>query len=180
MATIAAVTHNFPSFLSADRHDGIGAGLSAALPLGGLVAAYGAAEAFGIQPVLHAPLGLPEWTGALALAISLPLWGAARWIVAEHGDEGRAAGWWIVALMVGAILAPFLLTIADPFMSTVVSMLLMLIGLAAAGRAANVSGRAALLVLPGVAWLGLGAVLGFGVVAGGWSPPFAVTQGAEA
>ena len=180
MATIAAVTHNFPSFLDADRHDGIGAGLSAALPLVGLVAAYGAAEVLGIQPVLHAPLGLPEWTGALALAISLPLWGTARWIVAEHGHEGRVAGWWIVALMIGAILAPFLLTVADPFMSTLVSMVLVLIGLAAAGRAAAVSGRATLLVLPGLAWLGLGAVLGFGVVAGGWSPPFAITQGDDA
>jgi tryptophan-rich sensory protein len=180
MATFTAVTHNFSSLLDADRHDGIGAGLSAALPLMGLVVAYGAAEAMGVQPVLHAPLGLPEWTGALALAISLPLWGAARWLVAEHGHEGRAAARWIVALMVASILAPFMLTVADPFMSTVVSMVLMLIGLAAAGRAASVSGRACLLVLPGLAWLGLGAVLGFGVVAGGWSPPFAVTQDGDA
>ncbi|UJW87394.1 hypothetical protein [Devosia sp. SL43] len=164
------------SALDADRHDLLGLVLSAALPLAVFMIANGVAELNGVLPLYFAPFGLPGWVGAALHIGSLPLFGIARWMVAERGQAGRSAGWWLVALMAGTIAFPFVVLPLDALMLSIVSMSLLLLGVSAAVRTALVSTRAALVMLPGLAWMGLSAFVGLSFVAG-WSPPFALTHG---
>ena len=175
MATIAA--HSRPALWSfdADRRDYVGMALSAALPLAVFIIVNGLADFNNAVPLFFAPFGLPGWVGAALYLGALPLFGAARWLVAREGAQGRIAGWWIVALMAGAIVFPFLANAFDALALSIVSMLLVLVGVAAAGRAALVSRLAALLMLPGLLWLGFSALVGLSFVAA-WSPPFALTN----
>jgi len=151
-------------------------GLSAALPMAGYFAADVLGDALGITPVIATPLGLPEWTVAAAMMVSLPMWGVARWLVGLRGSDGRSASRWIVALIAGVILLPFALSFANPFMASLLSMLVLLTGVIAAMRAAALSGPATLLLAPGLIWFGLGSLIGFTTLAGGWSPPFALVD----
>ena len=175
MATITA--HSRPALwsLDADRRDYFGLVLSAGLPLAAFVIANGMAKLGGFVPLFFSPFGLPGWMGAALYLGALPLFGAARWLVAREGMEGRIAGWWIVALMAGAVVFPFLATPLDSLALSIASMLLILLGVAAAGRAAKVSPLAAMLMLPGLLWLGFSALVGLSFVAA-WSPPFALTN----
>lgn len=165
------------SVFDADRQDVLGVVLSAGLPLAGLVIVHAGAEAAGLASfIIPAPFGLPAWMGMAALLVMLPMWGIARWLVARHGHEGHVAGWWVVALMAAVIIAPFAMAAVDVLMASMVSMLLLLTGIIAAARTAALSGPAAALLLPGIIWTGAGALVGFSIVAGGWSPPFALTE----
>lgn len=178
MATSGAISLPVPpapSILDADRHDMLGLVLSAALPLAVFVIANGVAELNGMLPLFFSPFGLPGWLGGALHIGSLPLFGIARWMVAERGQAGRIAGWWLVALMAGTIAFPFLVMPLDSLMLSIVAMTLLLIGLSAAVRTAAVSKIAALVMLPGLAWMGLSAFVGLSFVAG-WSPPFALTH----
>lgn len=166
------------SMLDADRHDLLGLVLSAALPLAVFVIANGVAERNGMLPLFFSPFGLPGWLGGALHIGSLPLFGIARWMVAERGPAGRNAGWWLVALMAGTIAFPFMVLPLDSLMLSIVSMTLLLVGLSAAARTAMVSKHAALVMLPGLAWMGLSAFVGLSFVAG-WSPPFALTHSSQ-
>jgi tryptophan-rich sensory protein len=104
------------------------------------------------------------------------MWGVARWLVGQRGVTGRSASRWLVALMVGVILLPFVLAFANPFMTSLLSMLVLLTGIIAMLRTSAVSGGAALLLAPGPVWFGLGSLIGFTTLAGGWSPPFALVD----
>lgn len=153
------------------------AGFSAALPLIGLLVVYATGEAFGLRaayPVM--PFGLPAWSGVAVLGLTLPLWGLAHMLVTQHGREGRLAGRWIAGFVVLALVLPFGLASADMVLGSFLSMVVLLAGIVAAARTSAVSGRASLLLLPGLLWMGLGALVGFGMAAGGWSPPFALTD----
>jgi len=175
MATITANARPALWSLDADRRDYFGLALSAALPLAVFVIVNGLAELNGAVPLFFSPFGLPGWLGAVLYLGALPLFGAARWLVAREGVEGRIAGWWIVGLMAGAVVFPFLASPLDSLALSIVSMALVLVGVAAAGRAAKVSPLAAILMLPGLLWLGFSAFVGLSFVAA-WSPPFALTN----
>ncbi|WP_056235719.1 tryptophan-rich sensory protein [Devosia sp. Root635] len=161
--------------LDADRHDGLGLVLSAALPLAVFVIANGVAEINGALPLFFSPLGLPGWVGAVLHLGVLPLFGAARWMVAGRGDAGRRAGWWIVALMAGVIGFPFLVAPLDSLLLSLVALALLVVGLGAMARAGAVDPRAAMVMAPGMAWMGFSAFVGLSFAAA-WSPPFAVTN----
>jgi hypothetical protein len=163
------------SMLDADRHDLLGLVLSAALPLAVFIIANGVAQLNGTLPLFFSPFGLPGWVGGALHIGSLPLFGIARWMVAERGRAGRNAGWWLVALMAGTIAFPFVVQPLDVLMLSMVAMALLLVGVSAAARTAAVSRRAALVMIPGLAWMGLSAFVGLSFVAG-WSPPFALTH----
>lgn len=181
MATSRAISLPIPerhSMLDADRHDLLGLVLSAALPLAVFVIANGVAELSGFLPLFFSPFGLPGWVGGVLHIGCLPLFGVARWMVAERGRAGRTAGWWLVALMAGTIAFPFVVMPLNSLMLSVVAMTLLLVGLSAAARTAMVSTRAALVMLPGLAWMGLSAFVGLSFVAG-WSPPFALTHSSQ-
>ena len=178
MATSRAISLPIPqhqSVLDADRHDLLGAVLSAALPLAVFVIANGVAELNGMLPLFFSPFGLPGWVGGALHIGSLPLFGIARWMVAGRGEAGRTAGWWLVALMAGTIAFPFVVMPLDSLMLSIVAMTLLLVGISATVRTAVVSKRAALVMLPGLGWMGLSAFVGLSFVAG-WSPPFGLTQ----
>jgi tryptophan-rich sensory protein len=55
-------------------------------------------------------------------------------------------------------------------------MLVLVTGIVAAIRTSAVSGGATLLLAPGLLWFGLGSLIGFTTLAGGWSPPFALVD----
>jgi hypothetical protein len=178
MATSRAISLPIPphqSVLDADRHDLLGLVLSAALPLAVFVIANGVAELNGILPLFFSPFGLPGWLGGALHIGSQPLFGSARWMVADRGRRGRVAGWWLVALMAGTIGFPFVVMPLDSLMLSLVAMTLLLVGLSAALRTAAVSNRAALVMLPGLAWMGFSAFVGLSFVAG-WAPPFGLTN----
>lgn len=162
------------SSLDVDRRDALGLVLSATLPLAVFVIANGIAELNGMLPLFFSPFGLPGWFGAAIHIGSLPLFGAARWMVTRHGAEGHAAGWWIVALLAGMIVFPFIVTPLDSLQLSVVSFTLLMVGLGAIARAAAVSPRAALVMAPGLFWMGVSAFVGL-TFAASWAPPFALT-----
>ncbi len=164
-----------PSRLDADRHDLLGLALSAALPLAVFVVANGIAELNGFLPLFFSPFGLPGWVGGALHIGSLPLFGIARWMVAGRGEAGRSAGWWIVGLMAGMIVFPFVVMPLDSLQLSMVSLSLLLVGLGAVARTAAVSPRAALIMAPGLVWMGVSAFVGLTFVAS-WSPPFALTN----
>ena len=85
MATINAIPTPVQTALDADRRDVLGLVLSTALPLSVYVIANGLAEAQGVVPLFFAPFGAPGWIGAVAHIGTLPLLGAARWMVAGTG-----------------------------------------------------------------------------------------------
>lgn len=175
MATSNAVWTSPLAILDTDRHDLLGLILSASLPLAVFVIANGIGQLNGVTPLFFAPLGLPGWVGAALHLGSLPLFGVARWLVAGRGDAGRRAGWWIVALMAGAIAFPFLVNPLDSLMLSLVALAVLVVGLGAMARAGAVDPRAALVMAPGLAWLGFSAFVGLAFAAA-WSPPFAVTN----
>lgn len=175
MATTRAISLPIQSALDANRHDALGLSLSGALPLSVFVIVHGMAELAGVMPLFFAPFGLPGWLGAALHIATLPLFGMARWMVAQHGARGWSAGWWLVGLMAGVIALPFVVAPLDSLMLSLVTALLLLTGMAAGARVAAVSPRAALLMLPGLAWMGLSGFIGLSLAAG-WSPPFSLTN----
>ena len=176
MATIKAIP--LPpkaSLLDADRHDWLGLALSAALPLAVFVIANGVGQLTGNPPLFFSPFGLPGWVGAVMHLAALPLFGAARWLVVERGEAGRRASWWLVALMLGMIAFPYVVLPLDSLSLSMVSMALFVLGVATALRVSAVSRTAAVVMAPGLAWMGLSAAMGLAFVAA-WAPPFAVTN----
>ena len=81
----------------------------------------------------------------------------------------------IVGLMAGMIGFPFVVASLDALMLSFVSMALLLVGASAMTRAGAVHPRAALMMAPGMVWLGFSALIGLSFAAA-WSPPFAVTN----
>ena len=175
MATSSAEQKSHLSILDADRHDALGMVLSAALPLAVFVIANGIAELNGMLPLFFSPLGLPGWLGAALHLGSLPLFGIARWMVAGQGAAGRRAGWWVVGLMAGTIVLPFMVAPLDALVLSVISFALLLVGLGALVRVAAVDAKAGAIMAPGMAWMGFSAFVGLSFAAG-WAPPFAVTN----
>jgi hypothetical protein len=175
MATSRAISKQYLSVLDADRHNALGLVLSAALPLAVFVIANGIAELNGVLPLFFSPLGLPGWVGAALHLAALPLFGISRWMVASRGDTGRIAGWWLVALMAGTIAFPFLVMPLDALMLALVAFALLVVALGTMVRVAAVDAKAALVMAPGLAWMGFSAFVGLSFAAA-WSPPFAVTN----
>ena len=175
MATSATATSSILTVFDADRHNLSGLVLSAALPLAVFVIANGVAGLNGMVPLFFSPLGLPGWIGAVLHLSALPLFGIARWMVAGRGEAGQRAGWWIVALIAGVIAFPFMVAGLDALMLSLAAFALLTLALGATARAGAVDTKAALVMAPGLAWLGFSAFVGLSFAAA-WSPPFAVTN----
>ncbi|KFC67695.1 hypothetical protein FF80_02091 [Devosia sp. LC5] len=170
-----AIAIPYGSVLDADRHDVLGLVLSASLPLAVFIIANGMAHLIGTRPLFFAPFDVPFWAAAALHLGALPLFGVARWMVAGKGRAGRSAGWWVVGLMAGTIAFPFLVAPLDSLALSVVAMLLLVVALAAMARVAKISPRAALLMAPGLGWMGFSALMGLSFLSG-WSPPFGPTN----
>lgn len=175
MAASAAISQSISSVFDADRHNVSGLVLSAALPLAVFVIVNGMFEIAGMAPLFFAPFGLPGWAGAVLHLGCLPLFGVARWMVAGRSEAGRGAGWWVVALIAGTIAFPFVVALLDSLMLSVVAFSMMVLGLGTMVRVAAVAPKAALVMAPGMAWMGFSAFVGLSFAAA-WAPPFAVTN----
>lgn len=175
MTNSRAVSRPLRSAFDADRRDPLGLVLSGAMPLSVFVIANGLAEIGGVMPLFFAPFGAPGWLGAVLHIGSLPLFGVARWMVADRGAAGRRAGWWLVGLMAGTIALPFVVMPLDSLMLSLVTTLLLLVAISTVLRVAKISTQAALVMLPGAVLMGLSAFVGLSLLAG-WSPPFGLTN----
>ena len=78
-------------------------------------------------------------------------------------------------MMGGMIGFPFLVAPLDSLMLSLVALTLLVVGLGAIIRVAAVDRRAALVMMPGLVWMGVSVFVGLSFVAA-WSPPFAVTN----
>lgn len=175
MATSTTGRIGYLPALHVDWHTGLALVLNAALPLAAFAIVNGIAEANGNPPLYFSPMGLPGWLGATLHLVSLPLFGIARWLVATHGPAGHKAGWWVVALIAGTIIFPFIVMPLDSVQLSMVAMGLFLLGLAAVVRVGAIEPRAAAIMAPGLAWMGFSALVGLSFAAA-WAPPFAVTN----
>lgn len=173
-ARLAAITNG--SVLDADRHDWLGLVLSAALPLAVFVIADGMGRLAGVSAMFFTPFGLPTWVGISLHLLSLPLFGVARWMVVDRGREGQLAGWWIAGLIAAVIGFPFLVGTLDTLLLSLVSVALVVLALGTVARVAKVEPKAALVMAPGLVWLGVNGFVGL-ALASGWSPPFALANG---
>ncbi|WP_354059231.1 tryptophan-rich sensory protein [Devosia sp. 2618] len=169
------VSRAFHTALDADRHNMLGLVLSATLPLAVFVIANGIGELNHYLPLFFAPFGLPGWVGGALHLGSLPLLGIARWMVVNHGAEGKRAGWWIVGLMAATIAFPFVVAPLDSLMLCIIAFAMLVVALGTMVRVAAVEPKAALVMAPGLAWMGFSAFVGLSFAAG-WAPPFAVTN----
>ena len=176
-ARLAAIADS--SILDADRHDWLGLVLSAALPLAVFIIVHGIGQVTGVTPLFFAPFGVPGWVGASLHLMSLPLFGIARWMVVDRGRDGQLAGWWVAGLIAGVIAFPFIVMPLDTLALSIVSVALVVLALGTMGRVAKVNPRAALVMAPGLVWMGVSAFVGM-AFAGGWSPPFALANGQSA
>jgi tryptophan-rich sensory protein len=122
-----------------------------------LIFATGALEA---MPTLPLPLALPAGLVAIVWILIFLLWATARWTLLGAGDRGSDASWWIVALMVPALLFPITMRGDDPLASVTEGLLSLGMVLLVTWRISVVSSRSAVLMFPSVVWLLFVNVLG--------------------
>ena len=146
----------------------------AGLPLGlfGLVNLV--VDATGHYPFFFSPLGIPGWVGAILHMAMLPLVGIAGWMVANKAG-GRTAQRWLAVFAAALIAFPFVVTVTSSLVLSMLAMATLFVGVGAAVRVARISHRAAWLLAPVLAWVGLSAVLGL-VFTAAWAPPFGLVQ----
>jgi len=168
------------SLLDPNRPDALGAALSAALPVAVLIIFNGLASAAGWTAAVPQYNGVsfvpPTWLASAITIAILPMWGLARWMVWQRGEQGRAASWWVLALITWSLALPFLTSGFDLLGMTFANVISLLLAVGTGAKVFAVSKRAFLLVLPSVCWMGFTTFLGFAAIAQGWSPGFAATQ----
>jgi hypothetical protein len=125
-------------------------------------------------------LGLPGALTFGALVVALLSWSFVRVAVKGAGAHGQEAADWLLILMAATIAFPFITLGFDAFWITAAAFALGVLGFGTLSRVHRVSGLAALAMAPAVVAVALPAVLGFTLLAMGWSPPFAAIQAAEA
>lgn len=171
MATSAIVTP-IPTSPAVAGGDWLGLALAGASPLVLFGLTDVVADLMGGMPLFFAPFGLPGWMGGALHLVGLPLYGMAAFMAARQGAEGLRAARWVVALILFTIAFPFIVAPLDSLVLAMVTMGLLVFGLATLGRVAKVSPRAGLLMAPGLLWMGTSALVGLTYTAG-WTPPFA-------
>lgn len=151
---------------------------AAALPIILFIGANWAGELFALRPLFFAPFGLAGWLAGVFHIGSLPLFGVGAYLAWRVGGQGHQAAGWTIALVVATVAFPFLVGLLDSLMLSILSMGLVLLGLSASARVAKVSPVGAMVMAPGLLWLGFSAFLGLSFVAS-WSPPFGITNASQ-
>lgn len=175
MAFLDAAHLDTPSVLDPARNEPLGIVLSALLPLAAVFAMSGLVAFLGLGRLvplysdpLHAVLFVPLF----------PMWGVAHWLAAREGDAGHRAAIWVLALIGGGLVYPFLPALLDDHLMGWANIASAMVIAATAIRLARVSRPALFLVLPSLAWVALAAIPGYVLLTNGWSPGFAVTVAA--
>jgi hypothetical protein len=137
------------------------------------------AGVFGITPLTLAqarvPGMLPPTLAHLLPLMLAPCLGMARWAAWQAGRKGRAASWWIVALMAATLGDPFAGLVLDSFLADWLQLCLLVLAGATALRVSAVSRAALVGLLPSLLVLVLAAIPGYVALTGGWSPGLAIT-----
>lgn len=149
-------------------------------------AVFLALNAIAVQFGLPAPastfsdgMGLPGDVIALAWVFALVSWGFVRFSLRNCGYAGREASDWLAMLLAAAAAFPFMTLGFDFFWTSVAAFALAILALGALIRVAKVSGILAMFMLPAIAAVLVPAIVGFSVLAMGWTPPFGATQASE-
>lgn len=116
---------------------------------------------------------------ALSWLFALASWGLVRFALGRRGAAGGDAVDWLAMLLAATVAFPFMTLGFDFFWTTVAAFGLGLLAIGTLIRVARVSFGHALLMLPAIAAILVPAVVGFGVLAMGWTPPFGATQASE-
>lgn len=175
MAFLDAGHLETPSALDPYRNEALGVAISALLPLAAVFAMAGFVAYLGIGSAV--PLYSDPMKAAVFAAL-FPLWGVAHWLAAREGEAGHRAAAWVLAIIGGGLLYPFLAVVLDDFLMGWANIVGVIVIGATAIRLARVSRIAAILVLPSLAWVALAAIPGYVLLTNGWSPGFAVTVAA--
>jgi len=107
------------------------------------------------------PFNPPGGFVAIVWLIIFPMWGAARWYAYQTGLAGRRASYWILALIIWALLYPVITSGSNTLISAVSNVASLALVLTAALHTRAVSKRAFWLIAPSIAWIGFATVLGF-------------------
>jgi hypothetical protein len=153
-----------------------------ALPGSVFLALNAAAVQFGLPApasTFSDGMGLPGNFVALGWVFALVSWGFVRFCLRERGYAGREAADWMAMLLAAAVAFPFMTLGFDFFWTSAAAFGLALLALGALIRVAKVSSLLAGFMLPAIAAVLLPAVVGFSILAMGWTPPFGATQAAE-
>jgi hypothetical protein len=173
----AARAHALP--LDPNRNDTFGLAASVFLAMAGLVAVQAGAGLAGITPLMlaHARVAglLPVSLAHLLPLLLFPCLGMARWAAWQAGRRGRAASWWIVALMGATLGYPFAGLVLDSYLMNWMQLALLLLAGATALRVSAVSRAALIGLLPSLLVLVVAAIPGYVALTGGWSPGLAIT-----
>jgi hypothetical protein len=175
MAFLDASHLDTPAALDPYRNEALGLAISALMPLAAVFAMAGFVAFLGLGSAI--PLYSDPMKAAFFAAL-FPMWGVAHWLAAREGAAGHRAASWVLALIGGGLVYPFLPIVLDPFLMGWADIGAVLLIVATAIRLARVSRPAMLLVLPSLAWVVLAAIPGYVLLTNGWSPGFAVTVAA--
>jgi hypothetical protein len=179
MSRAQAATISEPLGLDPNRNDVLGLGASVFLATAALVTVQLGAGVAGITPMELAHARVP---GILPVALAhilplllFPCLGMARWAAWQAGRRGRAASWWIVALMAATLGYPFAGLILDSFLMNWLQLGLLILAGATTLRVSAVSRPALVGLLPSLLVLVVAAIPGYVALTGGWSPGLAIT-----
>jgi hypothetical protein len=164
-----------PAALDPYCNETLGLALSALLPLAAVFAMAGLVAFAGLGDAV--PL-YSEPMKAGFFAALFPMWGVAHWLAAREGEAGHRAAMWVLALIGGGLIYPFLPVVLDDVLMGWANIAAVLLIAATAIRLARVSRPALLLVLPALLWIVAAAIPGYVLLTDGWSPGFAVTAAA--
>ena len=175
MAFLDASHLETPAALDPYRNEALGLAISALMPLAAVFAMAGLVAFLGLGDAV--PLYTDPVKAAVFAAL-FPLWGVAHWLAAREGAAGHRAATWVLAMIGGGLVYPFLAVVLDDFLMGWANIVAALVIAATAIRLARVSRAAMLLVLPSLAWVVIAAIPGYVLLTSGWSPGFAVTVAA--
>lgn len=153
-----------------------------ALPGSVFLALNAAALQFGLPAPASSfseGMGLPGNLVALAWVFALVNWGFVRFSLRERGYAGREAADWLAMLLAAAVAFPFMTLGFDFFWTSAAAFALALLAIGALIRVFRVSPLLAFFMLPAIAAVLLPAIVGFSLLAMGWTPPFGATQAGD-
>jgi hypothetical protein len=175
MAFLDASQLETPAALDPYRNEALGLAISALMPLAAVFTMAGLVAFLGLG---HAIPLYSDPMKASVFAALFPMWGVAHWLAAREGEAGHRASAWVLALIGGGLIYPFLSVVLDDFLRVWANIAAVMLIAATAIRLARVSRIATILVLPSLVWVVLAAIPGYVLLTNGWSPGFAVTVAA--
>jgi tryptophan-rich sensory protein len=148
-----------------DRPDGVGAAATAAIFAGAAIALNGIIFAFGLagsdDAVSRLSWAPPGWAIGAIWVVLFMLYAVAHWLLRQHGDSGRRAARWVLAIVVWDLAYPFLTLGFDLTLGAWLNVVTLLLTIVLLWRVWHESRPAFAWLLPSLAWVGFATVLTF-------------------